>query len=182
MTRLDATTANCFVFTHKEGLLSPVAHDLKLRVDRFEIEIERDEASDQGSHSIRARFETTALRVVCAMKDGREAHGSLSAKDIADIEDNIAKQVLDARRHPLIRFASTSVAPSGSGFDIHGRLAIKACERPVLLCARPRGDRLVAELSLHQPDYGIKPFSAMLGTLRIKPDVMVRIELPGSFA
>ena len=39
-------------------------------------------------------------------------------------------------------------------------------------------DILVAEVSLHQPDFGIKPYSAMLGTLRVKPDVTVVVSLP----
>jgi hypothetical protein len=40
------------------------------------------------------------------------------------------------------------------------------------------GDDVVGEVTLHQPDYGIKPYSAMLGTLKIRPDVKVRIRLP----
>lgn len=42
MPRLDASSADCFVFTYKEGLLSAVAHDLKLRVTRFTIDTEGD--------------------------------------------------------------------------------------------------------------------------------------------
>jgi hypothetical protein len=36
----------------------------------------------------------------------------------------------------------------------------------------------VVELKLHQPDFGIKPFSAALGALRVKPDVMIRVSVP----
>jgi len=39
---LDASTAECLVFTEKEGLLSGVAHDLKLRVERFRLRIDDD--------------------------------------------------------------------------------------------------------------------------------------------
>jgi hypothetical protein len=38
-----------------------------------------------------------------------------------------------------------------------------------------RGDRWGAQISIHQPDYGIKPFSAMLGALKVKPKVRVRV-------
>ena len=34
-----------------------------------------------------------------------------------------------------------------------------------------------AEVTLHQPDYGIKPYSAMFGALKIKPDIRVRLRL-----
>jgi len=31
---------------------------------------------------------------------------------------------------------------------------------------------------LHQPDFGIRPYSAMLGTLRVDADVVVRVVIP----
>src|SRR4051812_4209200 len=37
--RIDPASAECLVYTFKEGLLSAVAHDLKIRVERFEIEV-----------------------------------------------------------------------------------------------------------------------------------------------
>jgi hypothetical protein len=36
----------------------------------------------------------------------------------------------------------------------------------------------VAEIKLHQPDFGIKPFTAALGALKVKPDVVVRVSVP----
>jgi hypothetical protein len=33
----------------------------------------------------------------------------------------------------------------------------------------------VAEFRIDQRDFGIKPYSAMLGTLKIKPEVVVRV-------
>ena len=44
--------------------------------------------------------------------------------------------------------------------------------------ARRDAGRWVAEVLLHQPDFGVKPYSAMLGTLKIKPDVRVRVSVP----
>jgi len=37
----------------------------------------------------------------------------------------------------------------------------------------------VAEVPIHQPDFGIKPYSAMLGALKVKPDLVVRCSVPG---
>ena len=39
-------------------------------------------------------------------------------------------------------------------------------------------DDWVAELKLHQPDFGIKPYSAALGALKVKPDILVRVSVP----
>jgi hypothetical protein len=167
----DASSADCFVFTFKEGLLSAVAHDLKLRASKFRIEV------DEAAGSVRASFEADSLRVVCAMKGGVQG-GSLSDKDRRDIEDNIAKDVLEPRKHARIVFESESVTRQGDGFRITGKLAIKGKERSIALSARRRGDRLVAEVPVHQPDFGIKPFSAALGTMKIKPEISVLVSIP----
>jgi hypothetical protein len=171
MANFDATSADCFVFTFKEGLLSPVAHDLKLRVSRFELRIAE-------TLSIEARFDAASLRVVAAVKHGCDDPGALSSKDIADIESNIATDVLQPMRYPHIRFVSSHVEPRAEGFEVRGTLSIKERSRPLTLRANKHGARLVAEASLLQPDFGIKPFSAMLGALRIKPEIRVRIEVP----
>lgn len=43
--RFDAGSADRLVFTGRAGLLSAIAHDLKLRVGRFEIKVGADSAS-----------------------------------------------------------------------------------------------------------------------------------------
>ena len=58
---------------------------------------------------------------------------------------------------------------------ITGELSLHGVTRPLAITARHVGDRWVADVPLHQPDFGIKPFSAFLGSLRVKPDVRVRI-------
>jgi hypothetical protein len=38
----------------------------------------------------------------------------------------------------------------------------------------------IAEARIHQPDFGIRPYTALLGTLRVQPDVMVRVVVPAT--
>ena len=64
------------------------------------------------------------------------------------------------------------------GYDVTGELSLHGQRRTLTLQARQKGDRLVAEVTLHQPDFGIKPYTAMLGTLRIRPDVKLQLSLP----
>ncbi|MFT3774150.1 MAG: YceI family protein [Minicystis sp.] len=175
MPRFDASSAECLVLTFKEGLLSAVAHDLQIRVARFEIDI------DDASHAVRARFEAGSLEVVGAVHDGAVREGTLSDADRRKIEDNIANDVLHVRQHPEIRFSSNDVAPEGDGFRIRGELSLHGRTKEIAFSARREGDRLVAEVRIHQPDFGIKPYSAMLGTLKIKPDLVVRCAVPAAF-
>jgi hypothetical protein len=163
----DERTAQCRVYTFKEGLLSAVAHDLEIEVGRFRIE--RDAAG------IRAVFDARSLRVLHATSDGRPRPDALSARDREKIEANIAGEVLETRRHPEVRFtASVEGEPS----EVRGTLELHGRQREVAVAVRRQGERWIGEATLHQPDFGITPYSAMLGTLRIKPDVRVRIELP----
>jgi len=162
MPTYDATNAECRVFTFKEGLLSAVAHDLELDVGRFEVEV-------AGDGSIRASFDPTSLGVVHALSNGAPAPDALSRRDRAKIDANIAKDVLHPKRHPSIRFESTEVTDE----QVRGRLELHGRTRDITLDRR--GDEV--EATLHQPDFGIAPFSAMLGTLKIKPDVRVRLRL-----
>jgi hypothetical protein len=169
-TRFDASNSECFVFTEKAGLFSAAAHDLKLRVERFEIEVERA--------AVQARFDASSLRVVCAMSSGREDPGALSERDRRDIEATIARSILDAPGHPFISFHSSSVVADGAGYRAAGVLSIRGCERSLGVAARHEGDRAVVEARIHQPEFGIKPYTAMLGAVKIKPDVLVRLVLP----
>jgi YceI-like domain len=169
-TRFDASNSECFVFTEKAGLLSAAAHDLKLRVERFEIEVERG--------AVKARFDASSLRVVCAMSAGREDLGALSERDRRDIEGTIARTVLDAPGHPFISFQSSAVAADGAGYRTEGVLSIRGRARNFGVAARREGDRAVVEARIHQPEFGIKPYTAMLGALKVKPDVLVRLVLP----
>jgi hypothetical protein len=174
VTTYDATNAQCLVYSYKDGLLSKMAHDLKHRVTRFKLYI------DEEARTIDAEIDASSLCVECVMKDGLESSNSLSDEDKRKIEQQIAHDVLHANDHPKIRFQSTSVTQGPEGLHVQGTLVLNDCTRPVFTVARRVNGRYVAELKIHQPEFGIKPFSAMMGTLRIKPDVVVRLVVPAS--
>lgn len=167
MTTYDASTAECFVLTFKDGLLSPIAHDLRLRVRRFEIEV---------GAGVTATFDATSLVVDAPMKDGRENHGALTAADKAKIEGQIRDDVLHASRHPQVTFRAPALTlRDDGGYDLQGELTLHGVTKAITAHTRLVDGRQQLELTLHQPDYGITPFRAMLGTLKIRPDVTVRI-------
>lgn len=176
MARYDSSSAECAVLTFKEGLLSAIAHDLFIHVTKFEIDV------DDRTHAIDARFDPRSLRVVHAMEHGTPRPSTLSDSDKHKIEQNIVNDVLDARTHAEARFTSSEVVPEGDGFRARGTLALHGQRRPLDVAIQRKGDDLVAEVRLHQPDFGIKPYSAMLGTLKIKPDVVVRCTVPRAVA
>lgn len=168
MRTLSPADVDIRVFTFKEGLLSTVAHDLQIKVNRFEIVV------DPVTCAVRARIEAGSLEVVCAMKDGREDPGTLSASNKADIQDNIRKDVLNSAKFISIVFESTSVSDTA----VTGKLTLHGVTREIRLAVRQEGARRVGEVRLDQREFGIKPYSALLGALKIQPEVLVRISLP----
>jgi YceI-like protein len=164
--------ARCVVLTFREGLLSGIAHDLLLRVTRLEVAVET------APLRVSAQLDATSLRVLAAMHEGRPVPDDLRAADKAEIEATIRNVVLRADRHPEIRFESTAVEERPDGWDVAGRLSIAGATREVRLPVKREPDRLVTELRLHQPDFGIRPYRAMMGALRVSADVVVRASIP----
>jgi polyisoprenoid-binding protein YceI len=165
---LDETNADCEVYTFKEGLLSAVAHDLRIRVTRFAIETD-------GASFVNGTFDARSLRVDCAQRDGADDRRALDEDDKRTIEGNIVHDVLHADRSPEVTFASTAVEKEGEGFRVRGELTLCGRTRSIEFVTREGEGWQLAEISLHQPDFGIAPYRAMLGTLRVQPDVRVRV-------
>lgn len=163
MAHLDPSSAEVLVFTFKEGLLSAVAHDLKLRVTKFGLEVDGERVTGE--------FDPASLRVVNAMKDGQDNPGGLPGFALGEIEKNIVNDVLVPKRHPAIRFETTSITPA----QVTGRLTLHGHTKDVTGVRKDAGEKKVAEFRIDQRDFGIKPFSAMLGTLKIKPEIVVRV-------
>ena len=88
----DERSGECQVFTFKEGLLSAVAHDLKIAVERWSL------TADAEAGTVSARFDLRSLTPVTAMKDGSEARGALGTRDLAKIKDTIQDTVLEVRK------------------------------------------------------------------------------------
>lgn len=169
MPTFDARTADLSVYTYKEGLLSAVAHDLHLRAHDLELVL------DEAQSSVALRVVASSLQVVSAMQDDRPAPGVLSASDTQKIEANMRDDVLHTRRYPEIRFVSEAVEEVADGVRVTGVLDLHGVQRRLEVPVRSTADTWIAEVRLHQPDFRIKPFSAMLGSLKVAPEVWVRL-------
>jgi len=163
-TRDDGTI---YVFTFKEGLLSKVAHDLRLTVRRFEVHLDGD--------AIDARFWPESFEVDGAMRRGRLEPGALSEKDRRDILGNMTAKVLDTRRHGEIRFRG---AARDGAARVEGQLELAGRTAPVSVPVTVAGGRVRGEVELRPTRWGIKPFKALLGAIKLKDRVVVRFDLP----
>jgi polyisoprenoid-binding protein YceI len=156
----DAAAVDCRVSVFVEGMLTSFGHDVTLRVTSLSLDV----GDDDG---ITADFDPGSLRVVDDILDSNRR----------DIERN-AEKVLEPRKHPKIQFRSVSVVRNGDRAGIEGDLTLHGVTNQISLDAYDDGQRWNAKVVLDQRKFGIKPFSAMLGALKIKSDVEVNISVP----
>lgn len=174
MIRFDATRASVEILTEKEGLLGAAGHDLRLRATDLVIEI------DEATGAVDARVGAAGVHLVAARQGECDRPEILGESDRRSIERSLHDEVLAARRHPEIRFRATAVVREPDALRIEGTLSLRGVERPLALTARRDGGEWSAEVPIDQPSFGIKPFSALFGTLRVKPRVLVRVRVPAT--
>lgn len=173
---ITSKTGKLFVYTFKEGFLSAIAHDLLFDVTNFTIKIT---APASGSPFVEAEVLANSLKVLCAMKDGEHHPEALKDKDKADIEESMVKDVLHAVKYPVIHFLSKDIKEVGDIYYAKGELTLHGVTRPVEFDFKAtNGADIKGRVVLPQKDYGIKPYRALLGTLKVKNEVDVGFELP----
>jgi len=154
------------VYTFKEGLLSKLAHDLLLDVSRFHIELQ--------DGAVRADFETTSLVVLGPMRDGKLVEG-LSESDKAKIRESMQGEVLRSERYPRAHLDARATRDA-SGVRISGSLTLCGSSQPLELTLTQASGRLRGEVELCPSRFGIRPFRALGGALKVQDRVRVRID------
>ncbi|MDQ6855829.1 MAG: YceI family protein [Candidatus Dormibacteraeota bacterium] len=172
---LGPADGDLLIRTGREGPAALMGHDLTLVAKRWSATVEVD-AEEPSRSRVKATVDAASLTV-------REASGGpvgLTESQRAEIEDNVRSKVLLSDRFPRITFSSIAVETTGRRTSVSGNLTILRRTRPAVLAlrvARSRVPRIVATTSVTQTDFGIEPYSALLGALRVKDVVEVSIEV-----
>jgi hypothetical protein len=156
----DAEAVDCRVSVFVDGMASSFGHDATLKVTSLSVDIGEDDG-------ITADFDAGSLRVINDISDSNRR----------DIERN-AEKTLEPRKYPKIQFRSVSVVRDGNRARVEGDLTLHGVTQQISLDAHDDGERWSAKVVLDQRKFGIKPFSAMLGALKIKPNVEVNVTVP----
>ncbi len=163
----DATLS---VRTKRAGPAARAAHDLLIRVTSWEAELVLGE--DAAGTSMELAADSGSLRVV----EGTGGMQTLGDDDIAKIHQTIDHEVL---RHLDIRFRSTRVeAGAGAGhLRVEGDLTLAGRTGPIAFdLAIDDAGAVTATAKVTQSTWGMKPYSALLGTLKVKDEVEVVLE------
>jgi polyisoprenoid-binding protein YceI len=159
--------------TFRDGLAAQAGHDLTIEATRWSGELVVND--DLSPASLEVRIDLGALVV----REGTGGVKPLTDRDRREIAVTAGK-VLGASQHPEAAFAAGSFQPASAdgGGEIGGTLTLHGQARPLRLRVKQTGtDHYHAEAQVVQSDYGIKPYTAFLGALRVRDAVDVAVEL-----
>ncbi|MEU6746979.1 YceI family protein [Actinomadura nitritigenes] len=154
--------------TSRSGLGRRAGHDLTIEATNWTAEATVREPLSESSGKVVVVVDGLEVR------EGTGGVKPLSEKDRLDIGDNLRK-VLEARHHPEITFTATAVRTEAG--EVEGDLTIMGRTKPVRVRAELDGDRLRGGATVQQTRWGIKPFSAFFGALRLADEVEVEFDL-----
>jgi len=99
-----------------------------------------------------------------------------SAADKTEIKKNIRKVLAS----PEISYESSSVKIAGNSATVSGNLTIMGRSEPIDVQLTESDGKIKGSFSVLQTRWGIKPFTAMMSTLRVadRVDVEFEVDLP----
>ena len=158
--------------TFRDGLAAQAGHDLTIEATRWSGRLGVNE--DLSPADLDVRIDMGALVV----RDGTGGVKPLSDRDRREIAVT-ARKVLASDRHPEAVFATAGFElVAGGGGEISGTLTIRGQARPLKVhVTQTSADPYHAETQVVQSDYGIKPYTAFLGALRVRDAVDVAVDL-----
>lgn len=172
MYEFGPANADVHVLTSRGGMLSGFGHDLKLKAHEFSIVVE------EHPWRVKATIEAGSVAVENATERGFDKPDLLSDSDRARIDKYLEADVLQPTVYPTIQFTSEAVTQVSGGFRIVGKVSLHGVTSEAAFTAHIDGDSVVAEPTLEQSRFGIRPFRAMMGALRVEDEIVVRVRLP----
>lgn len=162
--RLGPDNGTLTVRTGRTGAVAKAGHDLLLEVTSWSATLDAGEPT-----AIELTADATSLKV----REGTGGMQALDDGDRANIEQTIDDEVL--RREP-IAFRSTQVTATADGLCVQGELTLLGTTRPVAFDVAVAVGRLSAVAVVKQIDFGMKPYSALFGALKVADEVKVAID------
>ena len=158
------------VRTSRTGAAAKAGHDLLIHVTAWQATLVVGEDAAQTSVVLEA--DATSLQV----REGTGGIQALGDDDKASIRETIDDDVL---KRKAIEFRSTAVqaAADGGRWSVQGELTLVGKTAPIAFELAVGDDgTLSGSAVVKQTDWGIKPYSALFGALKVADEVVVAID------
>ncbi|MBC6460530.1 YceI family protein [Actinomadura sp. HBU206391] len=170
--KVGPETGHLLVKTGRTGMGRRAGHDLTLEPARWEGTIEVVPA-DPTASSVAVSVDAGSLEV----REGTGGVKPLTGGDRGEIQSTLREKILHTDRHPTITFRSSRVTGTPADLTIEGDLTIMDVTRPVTIRAAVADDRLRGGATITQSEWGIKPYSAFFGALKLADEVEIAFDL-----
>jgi YceI-like domain len=163
--KLGPDNATLRVKTGRSGAAAKAGHDLVIEVTLWEATLDVGD-----SPSLQLSADPTSLRVL----EGKGGMQALDDDGKADIHKSIDKDVLKKK---AIEFRSTRVEQNDGGLAVKGDLELVGKSAPVSFDLSVGDDgALRGSANVKQTDWGMKPYSALFGALKVNDEVEVVVD------
>jgi polyisoprenoid-binding protein YceI len=169
---LGADQGRVALLTARDGLAAQAGHDLTIEISAWSGEV--TVADDGQPTELSVKLDLNSLVV----REGTGGLKPLTDRDRREIAVT-SRKVLGVERHPEATFVASGFEPnsSGGGF-IQGTLTLGGISRPLKLHVAKTGpESYHATASVRQSEFGIKPYTAFLGALKVSDAVGVTIDI-----
>ena len=161
--RLGPDNATLSVHTKRGGAAAKAGHDLELHVTSWEATLDLDAGSAELA------VDAASLRV----HKGTGGMQTLGDED----KDNISKTIDDdVLKKQNITFRSTSISGHDGHYRVDGELTLAGRTEPLSFDLTVTDGAVSATATVTQTRFGMKPFSALFGTLKVLDDVEVQLQ------
>jgi polyisoprenoid-binding protein YceI len=167
--RLGPESGRLLVHTTRTGLGAKAGHDLTIEVTRWHGHATVDPAENS---SVTIQVDVDSFQV----RQGTGGVKPLTDADRAEISKTLG-EVLHTAQHPTITFRSRRVDGSAESFTLDGELTIMGITRPVTVQGGVTDGRVVGGATVVQSRWGIRPYSAFFGTLKLSDEVKVDFDV-----
>jgi YceI-like domain len=161
------STGTLAVRTGRSGAAAKAGHDLLLHVTDWQATLEV--AADGTPLALALDADAGSLRV----REGTGGIQALDDDDRANIQQTIDDEVL--KREP-ISYRSSAVSAADGKLHVEGELTLAGATRPLAVDAEVDGGTVAGSAVIVQSEWGIKPYSALFGALKVADDVRVEFE------
>lgn len=147
-----------------------MGHRLTIRMNEWSVDVEFTQGVPKAA----------TLTVAVAGLEVLSGEGGV--KGLSGPEKSLARgnalKTLDADRYTTISYAcDDDIQQTDGGYVMHGAATIRnvtrAVDVPVTVVTKQDGYQLSTRLSVRQSEFGVKPYSLMMGSVQVEDDVEI---------
>jgi polyisoprenoid-binding protein YceI len=167
--RLGTESGRIVLRTFRDGLAATAGHDLIIDLPRWSGEL--TVGDDDVPEALEVRIDIGALSI----REGTGGLKPLTDRDRREIAVT-ARRLLSTDQYPEAVFTATRFRGSGESGVIEGNLSLRGVSRPLRLnVSQTDSGRYSATGTVVQSAYGIKPYTAFFGALKVRDTVDIEM-------